>query len=84
MLSGSTTRAISNLAETGIGGGVYFPPIVTKGGGAYMFPITSLDALADRQKRRFHTSRFRKADPTVWKSRRTARFTSTPWAQVQV
>ncbi|MEO8629653.1 MAG: hypothetical protein ABI612_16370 [Betaproteobacteria bacterium] len=37
------------VAETGIGGGVYAPPIVTKGGGVYMFPITSLDALADRK-----------------------------------
>ncbi len=34
------------LADTGIGGGQFSPPIETKGGGVYRFPITSLDALA--------------------------------------
>lgn len=34
------------LADTGIGGGMFEPPIATKGGGVYMFPIDSLDALA--------------------------------------
>jgi hypothetical protein len=35
------------LAETGIGGGQFDPPIVTKGGGVYLFPTSSLDALAE-------------------------------------
>jgi hypothetical protein len=35
------------LAETGIGGGQFKPKIVTHGGGVYMFPVSSLDALAD-------------------------------------
>jgi hypothetical protein len=35
--------------DTGIGGGTFNPPIPTKGGGAYMFPVSSLDALADGQ-----------------------------------
>ncbi|MEO8627080.1 MAG: hypothetical protein ABI612_03130 [Betaproteobacteria bacterium] len=35
------------LADTGIGGGLFSPAIATKGGGVYMFPISSLDALAD-------------------------------------
>ena len=33
------------LAETGIGGGQFEPPIPTQGGGVYMFPHASLDAL---------------------------------------
>jgi hypothetical protein len=33
--------------DTGIGGGLFNPPIATKGGGVYMFPVSSLDALAD-------------------------------------
>ena len=33
--------------DTGIAGGLFNPAIATKGGGAYMFPIASLDALAD-------------------------------------
>ncbi len=35
------------LAETGIGGGQFNPPLPTTGGGVYMFPRASLDALAD-------------------------------------
>jgi hypothetical protein len=35
------------LAETGIAGGTFSPPIATKGGGVYLFPISSLDALAE-------------------------------------
>lgn len=35
------------LAETGIGGALFSPPVVTKGGGVYMFPLSSLDDLAD-------------------------------------
>jgi len=35
--------------DTGIAGGTFNPPIPTKGGGAYMFPVSSLDALADGQ-----------------------------------
>lgn len=35
------------LADTGIGGGIFVPPLNTKGGGVYMFPIGSLDSLAD-------------------------------------
>ena len=35
--------------DTGIAGGTFNPPIATKGGGAYMFPVSSLDALADGQ-----------------------------------
>src|SRR5215831_8766143 len=35
------------LAETGIGGGLFNPPIPTKGGGVYLFPASSLDALAE-------------------------------------
>jgi hypothetical protein len=35
------------LADTGIGGGLFTPPLATKGGGVYMFPISSIDALAD-------------------------------------
>ena len=35
--------------DTGIAGGTFNPPIATKGGGAYMFPVASLDALADGQ-----------------------------------
>ena len=35
------------LAETGIGGGLFEPPIATKGGGVYRFPVDQLDALAD-------------------------------------
>ncbi|MCC7549235.1 MAG: hypothetical protein IT532_15870 [Burkholderiales bacterium] len=34
------------LADTGIAGGLFEPAIATTGGGVYMFPITSLDALA--------------------------------------
>ena len=33
--------------DTGIGGSLFNPPIATKGGGVYMFPVSSLDALAD-------------------------------------
>jgi len=33
--------------DTGIAGGLFNPPIPTKGGGIYMFPVSSLDALAD-------------------------------------
>jgi hypothetical protein len=36
-------------SDTGIAGGTFNPPIPTKGGGAYMFPVSSLDALADGQ-----------------------------------
>jgi hypothetical protein len=35
------------LADTGIGGGLFNPPIATKGGGVYLFPTSSLDALAE-------------------------------------
>jgi len=35
------------LAETGIGGGSFSPAIPTKGGGVYLFPTSSLDALAE-------------------------------------
>jgi hypothetical protein len=35
------------LAETGIGGGQFDPPVTTKGGGVYLFPTSSLDALAE-------------------------------------
>ena len=35
--------------DTGIGGAQFNPPIATKGGGAYMFPVSSLDTLADGQ-----------------------------------
>jgi hypothetical protein len=35
------------LAETGIGGASFDPPLATKGGGVYLFPHASLDALAD-------------------------------------
>jgi len=35
------------LADTGIGGAQFEPAIETKGGGVYMFPVGSLDALAD-------------------------------------
>src|SRR4029453_5187067 len=35
------------LAETGLGGGQFDPPVVTKGGGVYLFPTSSLDALAE-------------------------------------
>jgi hypothetical protein len=35
--------------DTGIAGGTFNPPIPTKGGGAYMFPVSSLDGLADGQ-----------------------------------
>jgi hypothetical protein len=35
--------------DTGIAGGTFNPPIPTKGGGAYLFPVSSLDALADGQ-----------------------------------
>jgi hypothetical protein len=35
------------LAETGIAGGLFNPPIATKGGGVYLFPTSSLDALAE-------------------------------------
>jgi len=35
--------------DTGIAGGTFNPPIATKGGGAYMFPVSSLDALASGQ-----------------------------------
>ena len=35
------------LADTGIGGGLFIPPLDTRGGGVYMFPIGSLDSLAD-------------------------------------
>jgi len=38
-----------HATDTGIGGGQFNPPIATKGGGAYMFPVSSLDALADGQ-----------------------------------
>jgi len=37
------------LAETGIGGGQFKPKIATNGGGVYLFPVASLDALADDQ-----------------------------------
>lgn len=33
--------------DTGTGGGLFNPPVATKGGGVYMFPLSSLDALAD-------------------------------------
>jgi hypothetical protein len=36
-------------SDTGIAGGTFNPPIPTKGGGVYMFPVSSLDALADGQ-----------------------------------
>ncbi len=35
--------------DTGVAGAGFEPPIATKGGGAYMFPAASLDALADGQ-----------------------------------
>jgi len=35
------------LADTGIAGGLFNPPIATKGGGVYLFPTSSLDALAE-------------------------------------
>jgi hypothetical protein len=35
------------LADTGIGGGLFSPALDTKGGGVYMFPLSSLDSLAD-------------------------------------
>lgn len=35
------------LAETGIAGATINPPIPTKGGGVYLFPASSLDALAE-------------------------------------
>jgi hypothetical protein len=35
--------------DTGIAGDTFNPPIPTKGGGAYIFPVSSLDALADGQ-----------------------------------
>jgi hypothetical protein len=35
--------------DTGIAGATFNPPIPTKGGGAYMFPVSSLDELADGQ-----------------------------------
>jgi hypothetical protein len=35
------------LADTGIAGGLFEPPLTTKGGGVYMFPLSSLDTLAD-------------------------------------
>jgi hypothetical protein len=35
------------LAETGIAGGMFNPPIPTKGGGVFLFPASSLDALAE-------------------------------------
>lgn len=35
--------------DTGIAGGLFDPPIATKGGGAYMFPVSSLDTLAEGQ-----------------------------------
>jgi hypothetical protein len=38
------------LAETGIGGGQFKPKIATHGGGVYMFPVSSLDALASNQE----------------------------------
>ncbi len=34
------------LAETGVGGAQFDPPIPTNGGGVYMFPVAALDALA--------------------------------------
>jgi len=37
------------LADTGIGGGLFNPPVVAKGGGVYMFPLSSLDDLADNK-----------------------------------
>lgn len=40
--------------DTGIAGGTFDPPIDTKGGGAYMFPVASLDALADGQSGEVH------------------------------
>jgi hypothetical protein len=38
------------LAETGIGGGQFQPPIQTQGGGVYLFPAASLEALAGGQQ----------------------------------
>jgi hypothetical protein len=35
------------LADTGIGGGIFNPPLDTKGGGVYLFPHGSLDSLAE-------------------------------------
>ena len=35
------------MAETGIGGGQFKPPVPTAGGGVYMLPQASLDALAE-------------------------------------
>ena len=35
------------VAETGIAGGSFEPPLATKGGGIYLFPKSSLDDLAD-------------------------------------
>jgi len=37
------------IAETGIGGAQFQPPIQTRGGGVYMFPVASLAAMAQGQ-----------------------------------
>ena len=40
--------------DTGIAGGLFEPPIPTKGGGVYMFPHAAIDALADGQGGQVH------------------------------
>ena len=63
--------------DTGIGGGQFNPPIATKGGGAYMFPVSSLDALADGNPPRCRTLPCPTAGRTAFRSVPTAPFIST-------
>ncbi len=42
------------LADTGVPGTQFNPPLQTKGGGVYMFPITSLDTLAEGRDAPLH------------------------------
>ena len=42
------------LADTGVPGNQFEPPLQTKGGGVYMFPIASLDALAEGRTAPLH------------------------------
>lgn len=42
------------LADTGVPGNQFNPPLQTKGGGVYMFPIASLDALAEGRAAPLH------------------------------
>ena len=65
--------------DTGIAGGLFNPPIATKGGGAYMFPVSSLETLADGQsRRRCRIFQYPRVDRMVSKWRRTVRSISTP------